>query len=406
MRKITLSLLLFLFAQTLFAQDAYYYAKRANAELNYGNYEKAITLYTKAIELKPDFADWYANRGYANYMLKNYEKAIPDYMKDNSMMKERSSYSVAASYLMLGKMDETFRFLEICQKSEYKQRKSTLEADKDFEKLKTDSRWQKIISADYSTPFEKAMWEVDDKYLAKDMQGSLAAAEKAISLDKTNKKGYLVRGQLNSQLKDYEKAIPDFDKVIQLDPKEYGGYANKAVCLQQLGKSQDALDYFNKAVEKNPEYLPNYETAMLKYGLGNKDGCVKDLREYLEINYLDDMSWYFCATVLYQQQKDLEARDAINKAIAVNPAVPDYFMLRGNTNQVTKKFDDAIADYTKAIELNGNKGEAYYKRGLCKAEKFALTKDKADKQGFCSDMEKAEESAYPGAAQYLRELCE
>ena len=44
-------------------------------------YEKAIADYTKAIELRPDYASAYYNRGKVFLGLKNYEKAIADYTK-------------------------------------------------------------------------------------------------------------------------------------------------------------------------------------------------------------------------------------------------------------------------------------------------------------------------------------
>ncbi len=46
-----------------------------------GNYEKAIDYYTKAIELKPDYAAAYINRGNIYNGLKEYEKAINDFNK-------------------------------------------------------------------------------------------------------------------------------------------------------------------------------------------------------------------------------------------------------------------------------------------------------------------------------------
>ena len=61
--------------------------------------------------------------------------------------------------------------------------------------------------------------------------------------------------------------------------------------------------------------------------------------------------------------------------------------------------------YDKVLTLNDKLGEAYYKRAIAKADRFARTGDKQDKIDFCADMEKAEELDYEGAAQYLRELC-
>ena len=58
---------------------AYYNRGRAWGEK--GNYDKAIADSTKAIEINPKFAEAYGNRGYAWYLKGDYDKAIADYTK-------------------------------------------------------------------------------------------------------------------------------------------------------------------------------------------------------------------------------------------------------------------------------------------------------------------------------------
>tara|TARA_B100001063_G_C16556254_1_gene448641 strand:+ start:193 stop:615 length:423 start_codon:yes stop_codon:yes gene_type:complete len=46
-----------------------------------GDYQGAITEYTKAIEIKPNYVMAYYNRGIAKYMLSDYRGAIADFTK-------------------------------------------------------------------------------------------------------------------------------------------------------------------------------------------------------------------------------------------------------------------------------------------------------------------------------------
>ena len=55
------------------------YWHRGNVKYELGQYEAAISDYTQAIHLKPDYADAYNNRGNAKYNLMQYEAAITDY---------------------------------------------------------------------------------------------------------------------------------------------------------------------------------------------------------------------------------------------------------------------------------------------------------------------------------------
>jgi tetratricopeptide (TPR) repeat protein len=58
---------------------AYYNRGRARGEK--GDYDKAIADFDKAIKINPTFAEAYGNRGYAWHLKGNYDKAIADYTK-------------------------------------------------------------------------------------------------------------------------------------------------------------------------------------------------------------------------------------------------------------------------------------------------------------------------------------
>jgi tetratricopeptide (TPR) repeat protein len=62
-----------------------------------------------------------------------------------------------------------------------------------------------------------------------------------------------------------------------------------------------------------------------------------------------------------------------------------------------KDYYGAIADYTKAIEINPNSAKAYYRRGL---EKYRLR----DKNGSCQDARKAQQLGYD-ATQLINTVC-
>ena len=55
------------------------------------------------------------------------------------------------------------------------------------------------------------------------------------------------------------------------------------------------------------------------------------------------------------------------KAIEINPNDGDAYYNRGNSKDELKDYYGAISDYTKAIEINPNDAEAYYNRGYSKS---------------------------------------
>ncbi len=89
------------------------------------------------------------------------------------------------------------------------------------------------------------------------------------------------------------------------------------------------------------------------------------------------------------------------KAIELNPRNAKAYFNRGNAKGKLEAFYAAIADYTKAIEINPRYADAYTGRGILK---FVL----GDRSGGCTDAREAESlgSQSGAGAEFIRELCQ
>ena len=76
-------------------------------------------------------------------------------------------------------------------------------------------------------------------------------------------------------------------------------------------------------------------------------------------NVKDSAEWLEKASSLFKTAKFQESLEASDKAIALNPQSSSAFSLRGLVYERMGKKDQAIGDFTKAIELNPNDFEAY-----------------------------------------------
>jgi tetratricopeptide (TPR) repeat protein len=387
------------------AQDAYHFFNIGVGQMAYENYDGAIQSFSTAIELKNDYANALANRGICYHRVKKYDQAVIDYQKSELITKGLSSYNMACAYSLLGKPDEAFQWLTLCQKSEYKQRRNVLESDTDFENIRSDKRWKTMLDTDWYSPYEKAIQAIDERWNANDIEGAIGQCTKASSLDPSRTKPFLTRAYIYSTRQEWDKAVADCNKAIQINSNDWEAYANKASIMYKQRKYEDALGLFQQAMNVNPEYKPYSEVAMIRFALGQKQEAIADLKRFLEFYPKDDFSVYFVGFINYNLQQDAEAMAYANQAIELNPQEANYHLLKANIFLATKDFNNAIAIYNQVLMLNDQSGEAYYKRAIAKAERFAKTGNKQDKIDFCADMEKAEELNYEGAAQYLRELC-
>ena len=72
---------------------------------------------------------------------------------------------------------------------------------------------------------------------------------------------------------------------------------------------------------------------------------------------------------------------------------------RGNAKEKLQDYTGAIADYTKAIELNPKDPSAYYNRGLAKI-------DLSQKDSGCLDLSKAGEWGAERAYEMIKKYCQ
>jgi tetratricopeptide (TPR) repeat protein len=147
--------------------DDYY--RRADERSEQKDYRGAIAEYTKAIQLKPDYAEVYISRGRARYNLQDYQGAIADY---NQSIRLKPHFSGA----FFGRGQSRF-------------------------------------------------------YL-KDYQGAIADYDQAIRMAPSFAMAYAGRGEVRLRLQDYQGAVADFDQAIRFvtrrhDPKFIEEVKNK-----------------------------------------------------------------------------------------------------------------------------------------------------------------------------------
>lgn len=88
-----------------------------------------------------------------------------------------------------------------------------------------------------------------------------------------------------------------------------------------------------------------------------------------------------------QEGKFTEAIDLINKSLELKNDWEIPFFYRAVANQALEYFDDAILDYTKALQLNPKMTDAYYNRAKILLSRKDI--ESPDVNRAISDLEKA-----------------
>ena len=107
---------------------------------------------------------------------------------------------------------------------------------------------------------------------------------------------------------------------------------------------------------------------------------------------------YFDRGYTKHKLKDYERAIAdYTKAIEINPNDAKIYLSRGASKDYFNDFNGAIADFTKAIEINPNFASAYFNRGFSKYYS-------KDSYGACIDAKKAQDLGYD-ATELINIVC-
>ena len=369
------------------------YCRRAFCKREIKDYIGAIADCSKAIELKPDFAEAYDLRAFCKREIKDYIGAIADYSKSIELY-----YSNIDSDLYNNYVKELNRYSNSKCYSKHQM--------KDIKRI----IYGKYINAMDGNKFMVAytyVWRGRSKHEINDYVGAIADFSKAIETSVTlyfdkdfqsHLAAYYYRGESKCLLKDYRGAIADYRKAIELImPEQDNTNYFKGIQKGLLKAYKGAIADYRKEIELKPNfedtfyYLVNSkypskcysaipsartkkdELALNKYNMACDKVSSKNYRgaiaDYSKAIALDPNFGYaynnrgFCK----HQLKDYKGAIAdYSIAIKFRPNTADAYNNRGSSKDEIKDYRGAIADYSKAIELKPDNADAYYNRGNSK----------------------------------------
>ena len=177
------------------SQDHVFYNNRGIDYGEKGEHDLAVEDFTKAIELKPDYALAYNNRGAVYRSKGEYDKAIED-----------------------------------CNKAIQ-------------------------LKSDYAEPYSNRGAAYRNKA---DYERAIKDYDRAIKLKPNFVQAYYNRGLAYHEKGELDVAIKDYSKAIELNPKLFHPYYNRGNAYLQKRDFDRAIEDYSKAIELNPELGPAY----------------------------------------------------------------------------------------------------------------------------------------------------
>lgn len=166
----------------------------------------------------------------------------------------------------------------------------------------------------------------------------------------------------NINLNQYrEKIAYDSEKYI----KEY------AYSTMHKGDLAEAASVFNSILEENPEDVQALNAmGIISYVIDNNMDALHYFTKAIETHPNNTLGLHN-RSYLYKYQKEYKkAIEDISKVISIDSAQPDNYYFRAMIYVELEKFEEAITDFTKALDSEDFKEESlmYFYRALCYAQ--------------------------------------
>ena len=317
-------------------------------------YDKALTFYTKAIELTPTEPTYYTNRASVFLVKENYKAALNDCLQALRINENhfRALMRAGKCYMLLGNLPQAqnlyFRADKVqpndpsivSELKELGESQQNYDSCEDFLKLNN---------------FQQALYYIER--LIEKCNGSLEFKLKKIELlilngdlKKCGEMCLMVDNQFgnSSDLKYfrgkcayYMGNVPQAEKILKETLQYDQDFSKARVFLKQIKESENQKEQANQLFSsgQNQEAIEAY-TNCLKLDAHNKN--------YNSIILSNRAACYM------KKNDYVKALTDINKAIDLNPDYIKAYARRGNIKVQLEDYEEAIKDYHKVKEMNSN----------------------------------------------------
>lgn len=199
--------------------------------------------------------------------------------------------------------------------------------------------------------------------LGKDESLVLHDLNKALTLDPSYSKTYLVLSDLYFREGKFERSKKSLMKYVKMDPSDMNGKLKLVEINMMIGDFQSALILSREAIGTNQEnpkayYLFGYTCKLA----GDTASAIKALKKSLEFEpeYADAL---LQLGILYKEKNNPLGNSFLDEAVRCAENTPVAYFTRGWYEQESGKFDEAISDYNHALDIDPNFVDAMYNKG-------------------------------------------
>ena len=300
------------------------------AQLGKGDAGKALSHLRKAQSLDPKDARVYWLVGAAFLLQKNYAQALKEFEESLKLDPDRieALNSIAVTMVQQGNRKTAMEraehhFSKTKMQAEVHQLLGQLSLDgKEFDKGIQHLRRAIGIKPELIS----AYFLIANAYIAQNkIDQAIDEYQKIVEKTPSDPAAYTILGILNNQKQLYAKANQHYESALKINPSFVAAANNLAWNYAEYGGNLDlALPLAEKAREMNPDSPEILDTlGWIYYKRGLFDNAVALLKDSsAKLKNRDPVVLYHLSMAYHRSGRKVEARDTLNKALALNANFP------------------------------------------------------------------------------------
>jgi tetratricopeptide (TPR) repeat protein len=152
--------------------------------------------------------------------------------------------------------------------------------------------------------------------------------------------------------RDWNRLFSISEEGLRGDPDNPVFYAMKGYSLRKLGRYQEALTADARAIELQPNAVRYANRGITHLAMGNYPAALADARDSLVLDPGYATAYSLEALAWFGLNNNTGAKDAIEKAIALDPEDPSYWHIGGRIALAEGNCTLAIISLQRSIDID------------------------------------------------------
>jgi tetratricopeptide (TPR) repeat protein len=185
------------------------------------------------------------------------------------------------------------------------------------------------------------------------LEEAVASYERALAIAPDAVLCWHNRGDALNQLQRYQDAIESYDQAIALYPRNFISWNNRAFCLDALEQYEEAIANYDKALAIEPKYFSAWgNRAGSLEAVGRYQEALKSYDRALVICPIDAEIWCFRGVLLARLGQYEAALQSYDCALAIEPDSADSIYNKACCYSLQQRVELALDFLQQAIDLD------------------------------------------------------